>query len=120
MRLDVFPDSLCRISVPLYHDIGHPVVCAAQGEPVATNRGAFHDRNPRRVLYKQDQIELLQTPRDMPDWRVRIIMIPQDQLNTPARYLTLGKYQTGRKSTLDDFREAEWHGDAEFDPQHDQ
>jgi hypothetical protein len=71
-------------------------------------------------IYKQGHIELLQTPPDMPDGRVRIIMIPQDQGKLPPRYLTFGKYQTGRMSTLEDFQEAEWHGDAELDEQHGQ
>jgi len=71
-------------------------------------------------FYKQGHIELVQAPHDLPDGRVRIILIPQDHLKVPPRYLVFGKYQTGRMSTLEDFQEAEWHGDAEIDQQHGQ
>jgi hypothetical protein len=70
-------------------------------------------------LYKQGKIELLQTPLGLPEGRIRLILIAQDQPQPPACYLPYGKYP-GDKSTLEDFKGAQWHGEAEFDNQHGQ
>ncbi len=69
-------------------------------------------------LYKQGQLELLQTPHDLPDGRVRVILIAEEHVRPPSCPLTFGKYQSGRLSTLEDFKAGEWHGEAEFDPSH--
>jgi hypothetical protein len=70
-------------------------------------------------FYKQGKIELLQAPLGLPEGRIRLILITQDQPKPPPCYLTYGKYQ-GEKSTLLDFKDAEWHGEDEFDNQHGQ
>ncbi len=66
-------------------------------------------------IYKQGRIELRETPTGMREGPVRVVLIAQDQPQPASRYLTFGKYPTGRQATLDDFREAEWHGEKEFD-----
>lgn len=65
-------------------------------------------------LYKEGKIELLQAPVGLPEGRIRLILIAQDPPKPPSCYLTYGKYQ-GEKSTLEDFKDAEWHGEKEFD-----
>ena len=70
-------------------------------------------------LYKQGKIELLQTPVGLSDGPVRLILIAEDRPKSPACYLTYGKYQ-GDKSTLEDFKDAEWRGEEEFDNQYGQ
>jgi len=66
-------------------------------------------------LYKQGKIELLQTPPDLPEGRVRLIMIAEDGPTRTPCFLAFGKY-SGDSSTLEDFRGAQWHGEEEFDP----
>ena len=66
-------------------------------------------------LYKQGKIELLQAPGNVPEGRVRIILIPEDRPKPTPRLLTFGKYP-GDTSTLEDFQCAQWHGEQEFDP----
>lgn len=60
-------------------------------------------------VYKQGTIELVQPPPDLPEGRVRVIVIPQDDRPKPApRMITYGMFP-GDKSTLEDFKEAaEW------------
>ncbi len=71
-------------------------------------------------FYKQGNIELLETPSGLQAGPVRVIVIAKDQPKPPSSYLTFGKYQTGRMSTLEDFQDAEWHGEKEFDDPHGQ
>ena len=63
-------------------------------------------------FYKNGHIELLQTPEGLPEGRVRVILIPQDK--PPPCPLQYGKYP-GDESTLEDFKDGEWHGEEEFD-----
>jgi hypothetical protein len=66
-------------------------------------------------VYKQGKIELLETPKDLREGRVRVILI-EDEGPVPApRFLVRGKYKGVRDTTLEDFKDAEWHGEAEFD-----
>jgi hypothetical protein len=71
-------------------------------------------------LYKNGQIELLQAPANLPDGRVRIILIAEESPKVPMQYLTYGKYRTGQVSTLDDFKDAEWRGETESGEPHGQ
>ena len=66
-------------------------------------------------FYKQGTIQLTDPPHGLPEGHVRVILITENQPKPPPRYLTFGKYQTGRMSTVEDFQEAEWHGEEEFD-----
>jgi hypothetical protein len=70
-------------------------------------------------FFKQGHIELLQAPRDLPEGRVRVILISQETPKPPPCYLQYGKY-AGDNSTLEDFKDAQWHGEAEFDHQYGQ
>jgi hypothetical protein len=71
-------------------------------------------------FFKQGKIELLETPRGLQEGRVRVILITAEQPNPPPRYLKFGKYPTGRMSTLEDFKDAEWRGAEELDNRHGQ
>jgi hypothetical protein len=65
-------------------------------------------------VYQQGKIELLQPPPDLREGRVRVILIADEPAKPPPCFLTYGKYPTGKMSTLEDFRDAEWHGEEEF------
>jgi hypothetical protein len=67
-------------------------------------------------LYKDGKIELLETPANLPEGRVRVIVIAQGERAKPGpRMLTFGCLATGDTSTLDDFEypdaqwQKEWH-----------
>ena len=66
-------------------------------------------------LYKQGKIELLQLPSGVPDGRVRLLVMAEPPgPKPPPRMMTFGMYP-GDHSTLDDFKDAQWHGDKEWD-----
>jgi hypothetical protein len=66
-------------------------------------------------VYKQGKVELLETPMGLREGRVRVVLI-EDEERAPARhYLVRGKYKGGLDTTLEDFKDAEWHGEEEFD-----
>jgi hypothetical protein len=71
-------------------------------------------------FYHEGKIDLLQAPPGLPEGRVRVIVIAEQQPKPPPCPLTFGKYRTGRMSTLEDFQDAEWHGEEEFDNRHGQ
>jgi len=59
-------------------------------------------------VYKQGKIELLQMPAGVPEGRVRVIVIAEDDRpKPPPRMMTYGMYP-GDNSTLEDFEDAEW------------
>jgi hypothetical protein len=66
-------------------------------------------------FHKHGKIDLLEPPPGLPEGRVRVIVLAQEQPKSPPSPLTFGKYQTGRMSTLEDFKDAEWHGEEESD-----
>ena len=63
-------------------------------------------------VYKQGTIELLERPQGLQEGRVRVIVIGEEQSKPPPCYLTFGKYRTERLSTLEDFKDAQWHGEG--------
>ena len=66
-------------------------------------------------IYRDGKIELLETPVGVREGRVRVLLT-EDQEQKPApHYLVRGKYKGSKDTTLDDFRDAEWHGEPEFD-----
>jgi hypothetical protein len=66
-------------------------------------------------VYKQGKIELLQTPQGLPEGRVRVILIAEADRPKPSpRMMTFGMYP-GDTSTLEDFKDAAWHGEKEWD-----
>jgi hypothetical protein len=66
-------------------------------------------------FHKHGKIDLLEPPPGLPEGPVRVIVLAQQPLKPPPCPLQFGKYQTGRMATLDDFKDAEWHGEKEFD-----
>jgi hypothetical protein len=66
-------------------------------------------------FYKQGTIELQEPPAGLPEGPVRVILIAEKQPKPPPCYLTFGKYQSGKMSTLEDLQDAEWHGEEETD-----
>jgi hypothetical protein len=75
------------------------------------------NRMPAMVpgIYKRDKIELLETPRGVREGRGRVMLIEDEEPKPEPRYLKFGKYNGDKDTTLEDFKEAEWHGEAEFD-----
>ncbi len=71
-------------------------------------------------IYKQGKVELLETPPGLREGRVRVVLIEEETPSNSPRYLTFGKYQSGPMSSLDDFKDAEWRGEAEFEDRHGQ
>jgi hypothetical protein len=69
-------------------------------------------------FYKQGRIDLLEPHPELPEGRVRVIFISAEQPKTPPCPLVFGKYQAGQMSSLEDFKDAEWRGEEEFDPPH--
>lgn len=66
-------------------------------------------------VYKQGRIELLDPPAGLREGQVRVLLI-QDQGPKPEpQYLVFGKYAGGKDITLEDFEDAEWHKEPEFD-----
>ena len=66
-------------------------------------------------IYKDGRIELLETPAGVREGRVLVTLVEVDKNNAAPRYLVPGKYQTGRMSTEEDFKIAEWRWKDELD-----
>jgi hypothetical protein len=68
-------------------------------------------------IYKDGKVELLETPEGLREGRVRVILIEEAEPNPKPepQYLQFGKYKGERETTLEDFKDAEWHGEPEFD-----
>ena len=66
-------------------------------------------------IYRQGKLELLETPKGLPEGRVRVVLIEAEPAGPAPRQLTFGKYGSGRPSTPEDFQVAEWHGDEAGD-----
>lgn len=62
-------------------------------------------------VHKQGTIELLEAVPGLPDGPVRVLVLTVGQAQPGPRLLTFGMYP-GDASTLDDFADAQWHGDA--------
>ncbi len=66
-------------------------------------------------IYKQGKLELLETPKGLREGRVRVVLIEEETPKPEPRYLEYGKYKGEKDITLEDFKDAEWHGEPEFD-----
>lgn len=66
-------------------------------------------------VYKHGKVELLETPMGLREGRVRVILTEEPESKPQPQYLVFGKYAGGRDTTLEDFKDAEWRGEAEFD-----
>ncbi len=68
-------------------------------------------------VYTQGRIDLLAPPPGVREGRVLVTLTQEEPVPAP-RYLVRGKYKSERLSTLEDFADAEWHGEEEFDNQY--
>jgi hypothetical protein len=66
-------------------------------------------------IYRDGTIELLEKPAGLHEARVLVTVLDEPDTKPAPRYLQRGKYSTGRLSTEEDFKDAEWHGEDEFD-----
>lgn len=66
-------------------------------------------------FYKEGRIELLETPKGLREGRVRVILTEEEDATLAPRFLEFGKYKGELDPTLEDFKDGEWHGEAEFD-----
>ncbi|HUY34383.1 MAG TPA: hypothetical protein VMV69_16675 [Pirellulales bacterium] len=60
-------------------------------------------------FYRDGHIELSEPPRGLQEGPVRVILIAEEQPKSPPSLLPFGKYATGGMSTIEDFKDAEWH-----------
>jgi hypothetical protein len=65
-------------------------------------------------LYSNGRLELLERPVGLREGRVRILLIEEPATASHTQLLEPGKYGVDT-STIEDFKEAEWHGEAEYD-----
>lgn len=66
-------------------------------------------------VYRRGRLELLEEPLGVREGRVNVTIEETAETQAETRFLEFGKYQGGRGSTSEDFKEAEWHGESEFD-----
>jgi hypothetical protein len=66
-------------------------------------------------VYKEGKIELLQPPADLPEGRVRVIVMSDDRPKPAPRMMTFGMFP-GDSSTLEDFKEPQWYEKEWDDP----
>jgi hypothetical protein len=108
---------------PLKRGEGNPGV-AKPLQPRLSDRGPIEAKVHSMTaivegVYKQGKIELQAIPAGLQEGPVRVILMAQEPSKPPPKYLTFGMYP-GDTSTLEDFRDAEWHGEEEFDNLHGQ
>ncbi len=76
--------------------------------------------------YHDGIIELLSFPSGLKAGRVRVVVLPDANEHalapTSAKYLTFGMFrkEDGSMSTEEDFAEAEWHEELEFEATRDE
>jgi hypothetical protein len=66
-------------------------------------------------IYKEGRIEQLEHPAGVREGRVLVTIVEMEKSSAAPRYLEPGKYKTGKMSTEEDFKIAEWYGDDELD-----
>jgi hypothetical protein len=64
-------------------------------------------------IYKQGKIELLETPIGVREGRVRVLLVEEEEPKPAQRFLVRGKYKGDTPPEA--FKEAEFHGEPEFD-----
>ena len=85
------------------------------GAPVVASKELQTMARTVAGIYKDGRIELLESPTGIREGRVLVTLVEMDKSSAAPHYLVPGKYHTGRMSTEEDFKIAEWHGDEEFD-----
>ena len=66
-------------------------------------------------FYNDGKVELLEIPKGLRPGRVRVILTEEDETKPEPRYLQFGKYKGAMDPSLEDFKDAEFHGEPEFD-----
>ena len=66
-------------------------------------------------VYSGGKVELLEMPKAMPEGRVRIVFLPESEPKSSSQQMRFGQFAGSHQSTEEDFRAAEWRGEAEFD-----
>jgi hypothetical protein len=64
-------------------------------------------------VYKQGKIELLELPVGVQEARVLVTFLTQAINASPRRRMVYGQFAGARMATEDDFKIAEWRGEAE-------
>ncbi len=64
-------------------------------------------------VYKQGKIELHEIPVGLQEARVLVTFLPKAAVPSSSRPMVYGQFAGEHMSTEDDFRIAEWSGDAE-------
>ena len=69
-------------------------------------------------IYTKGKLELLEEPKGLREGPVRVVLTEESVAKREPRYLEFGKYKGSKDPTFEDFKDAEWHGEAEFDDLH--
>ena len=64
-------------------------------------------------VYKEGKLELLEVPKGLREGCVRVVLTEDEATENKPQYLVFGKYPGD--TPLEAFKEAEWHGEEEFD-----
>jgi len=56
-------------------------------------------------------VELLETPKAIPEGRVLIVFLPESEPKSSSQQMRFGQFAGSRQSTEEDFRAAEWHSE---------
>lgn len=64
-------------------------------------------------VYKQGKIELFETPAGVQESRVLVTFLPKAMTPASPRRMIYGQFTGNQMSTEEDFRLAEWRGEAE-------
>ena len=63
--------------------------------------------------YTNGKVELAETPTGVKQAKVLVTFLTSETTAAPRRYMVYGQFAGERMSTEEDFRIAEWHGEAE-------
>jgi hypothetical protein len=63
--------------------------------------------------YKDGKVELAETPAGVKQARVLVTFLASETVVSPHRHMVYGQFAGERMSTEEDFRIAEWRGEAE-------
>ncbi len=66
-------------------------------------------------VLKDGQLVLDEKPAGLRDGRVRVVLIQDERDAAPSQPIRFGMFPGGPDTTPEDFREAEFHGEAEFE-----
>lgn len=64
-------------------------------------------------IYKDGHVELTETPGDIKHAKVLVTFLTPESPSSPSRRMSYGQFAGEKMSTEEDFRMAEWRGEAE-------